>query len=150
VLIAYDRDKAGDRAAEKLSAELEAAGIATGRVLFPKGMDANEYALRVQPAAKSLGVALRNAEWRGNGTPAVGNEGLRPYAPDGCYPADASAPAEALEGGSGRRGAECRSSYGGPHWAARRHRASANRAAKLTRVDMPTVCPAIRPPLSRK
>ncbi len=34
---------------------------------FPKGMDANEYALKVTPAAKSLGVLIRKAEWLGDG-----------------------------------------------------------------------------------
>jgi len=67
VLIAYDRDEAGDKAAEKLAAELEGMGIGTSRVLFPKGMDANEYALKVQPAEKSLGAALRSAGWMGAG-----------------------------------------------------------------------------------
>jgi DNA primase catalytic core len=46
VLIAYDRDEAGDRAAVKLSDKLSAEGIATYRVQFPRGMDANEYALK--------------------------------------------------------------------------------------------------------
>ena len=32
------------------------------RVRFPRGMDANDYAVRVTPAAKSLGVLLRSAE----------------------------------------------------------------------------------------
>ena len=63
VLIAYDRDDAGDRAAERLSGELCELGIGSARVLFPRGMDANEYALKVTPAAKSLGVALRQAVW---------------------------------------------------------------------------------------
>ena len=71
VLIAFDRDEAGDRAAEKLSAELEENGIATARVVFPKGMDANEYALRVHPAEKSLGLVLRQAEWLGSGKPSM-------------------------------------------------------------------------------
>ena len=35
-----------------------AMGIECFRVQFPKGMDANEYALKVTPAAKSLGVLL--------------------------------------------------------------------------------------------
>jgi DNA primase len=75
VLIAYDRDVAGDGAAEKLAEKLTAAGPSTGlrtgiecfRVQFPKGMDANAYALKVAPAAKSLGVLLRHAEWMGKG-----------------------------------------------------------------------------------
>ncbi len=78
VLIAFDRDEAGDRAAEKLSAELEENGIASARVLFPKGMDANEYALRVHPAEKSLGLVLRQAEWLGNGKPPVSVESVEP------------------------------------------------------------------------
>jgi DNA primase len=69
VLIAYDRDEAGDRAAEKLSAQLNAAGLDCYRILFPKGMDANEYALKVGPAHKSLGVAIRAAQWLGKGQP---------------------------------------------------------------------------------
>ncbi|HEX2873542.1 MAG TPA: CHC2 zinc finger domain-containing protein [Polyangiaceae bacterium] len=63
VLIAYDRDEAGDRAAEKLAVELSTMGIEVLRVLFPKNMDANSYALKVQPAAQSLGLVLRKAEW---------------------------------------------------------------------------------------
>lgn len=67
VLIAYDRDEAGERAAEKLSRELMREGLDCYRILFPKGMDANEYALKVGPAAKSLGVAIRAAQWLGKG-----------------------------------------------------------------------------------
>jgi hypothetical protein len=67
VRIAYDRDDAGDAAAEKLSVELQSMGIETYRVLFPRGMDANEYALKVGPAEKSLGLVLRKAEWLGKG-----------------------------------------------------------------------------------
>src|SRR5271167_4328661 len=69
VLIAYDRDEAGDRAAEKLAQQLTAAGLDAYRILFPKGMDANEYALKVGPPAKSLGVAIRAAQWLGKGKP---------------------------------------------------------------------------------
>lgn len=71
VLIAYDRDAAGDGAAEKLAERLTAAGIECFRVQFPKGMDANAYVLKVAPAARSLGVLLRHAEWMGKGTPPV-------------------------------------------------------------------------------
>ena len=69
MLIAYDRDEAGDRAAEKLAAQLMSEGLDCYRVLFPKGMDANEYALKVTPAVKSLGVAIRSAQWMGKGKP---------------------------------------------------------------------------------
>ena len=67
VRIAYDRDEAGDRAAAKLGEELNAMGIETYRVLFPKGMDANEYAMKMSPPAKALDLVLRHAEWMGKG-----------------------------------------------------------------------------------
>jgi DNA primase len=67
VLIAYDRDEAGDRAAEKLAEKLMGRGIACHRIRFPKGLDANAYALKVLPAAKNLGLLVRTAEWMGSG-----------------------------------------------------------------------------------
>ncbi len=69
VLIAYDRDEAGDRAAEKLAQQLIVEGLDGYRILFPKNMDANEYALKVGPPHKSLGVAIRSAQWLGKGKP---------------------------------------------------------------------------------
>jgi DNA primase catalytic core len=67
VLIAFDRDEPGERGAAKLAERLQALGIDCFRVVFPKGMDANEYAAKVQPAAKSLGLLIRKAEWLGKG-----------------------------------------------------------------------------------
>lgn len=67
VLLAYDRDEPGERAASKLAAELMAAGIECWRIQFPKGMDANDYARKVTPAAKSLGITIRKAVWLGKG-----------------------------------------------------------------------------------
>ena len=67
MLIAYDRDKAGEEATHKLSKRLIKAGIDCYWIQFPKGMDANEYALSVQPANKSLGVVIRSAVWLGKG-----------------------------------------------------------------------------------
>ena len=69
VLIAYDRDEAGEKAAQKLAVQLNEAGLDAYRIHFPKGMDANEYALKVGPASKSLGVAIRSAQWLGKGKP---------------------------------------------------------------------------------
>jgi len=69
VLIAYDRDEAGEKAAASLAEELLSMGIDCYRVLFPKGMDANEYAVKVKPASRSLGVLLNKAQWLGNGKP---------------------------------------------------------------------------------
>jgi DNA primase catalytic core len=67
VYISYDRDEAGDKAAAALAEELMGLGLECFRVQFPKGMDANEYSLKVQPAARSLGVLLNKAEWLGKG-----------------------------------------------------------------------------------
>lgn len=67
VLIAYDRDDAGDEGAAALGKSLEAEGFDCYRVQFPRGMDANEYAMKVTPASKSLGVALRQASFMGSG-----------------------------------------------------------------------------------
>jgi len=68
VLIAFDRDEAGERGAAKVAEKLLAAGIDCYRIQFPKGMDANEYALKVTPPQKSLGVVIRKAVWLGKGT----------------------------------------------------------------------------------
>ncbi len=67
VLIAYDRDDAGNSATEKLAKQLIESGIDCYRIQFPKNMDANSYALQVQPANKSLGVVIRSAVWQGKG-----------------------------------------------------------------------------------
>jgi energy-coupling factor transporter ATP-binding protein EcfA2 len=84
VLIAYDADDAGNAAAEKLAMKLMVEGFDCYRIRFPKGMDANEYAvqgctnaagagcagaaaLAVKPAVQSLGLVIRQAEWMGNG-----------------------------------------------------------------------------------
>ncbi len=67
VLIAYDRDAAGDAAAEKLAEQLMESGIEAFRLQFPKGMDANAYACQVTPASKSLSVVIRSAQWLGKG-----------------------------------------------------------------------------------
>jgi DNA primase len=67
VLIAYDRDEAGEKAAIELGNELIAMGIDCYRVLFPKGMDANAYGRKIRPATKSLGILLNKVEWLGKG-----------------------------------------------------------------------------------
>lgn len=69
VWIAYDRDEAGEKAALALAEELLAKGIECFRVLFPHGMDANDYARKVTPATKILEIALNKAQWLGKGKP---------------------------------------------------------------------------------
>jgi hypothetical protein len=65
VYIAFDRDEAGDTAAERTAATLISEGIECLRVQFPKGMDANEYACAMKPASKSLQVLINAAAWMG-------------------------------------------------------------------------------------
>jgi len=62
VRIAYDADDAGNKAAIRDAERLAAQGIDVYRVKFPHGMDANEYALKVLPAHKSLETAVRCSE----------------------------------------------------------------------------------------
>jgi DNA primase len=61
LLIAYDADEAGDRAAEALAHELAPHGIACVRLVFPRGLDANAYALTVASPAEAFGTLLRTA-----------------------------------------------------------------------------------------
>jgi len=70
VLIAYDRDEAGDTAAAALAEQLIGAGLACYRVQFPLGLDANAFAVKCPPATASLGERIRQAVWLGAG-PAV-------------------------------------------------------------------------------
>jgi DNA primase catalytic core len=63
VLLAFDRDQAGEREAEALAPRLRTAGMEVYRIEFPWGMDANSYALTVKPARKSLELLVRKALW---------------------------------------------------------------------------------------
>jgi DNA primase catalytic core len=67
VYLAYDRDTAGDRAAARDAARFLAKGVECLRIKFPGGMDANEYARKVTPAAQSLRLLIQSAEWLGKG-----------------------------------------------------------------------------------
>jgi DNA primase catalytic core len=71
VLIAFDRDEAGERGAAKVAERLMARGVDCRRVLFPHGQDANEYARKVQPADKALAVLLNAAQWLGKASPSL-------------------------------------------------------------------------------
>jgi DNA primase len=89
VLIAYDRDEAGERGAAKAAQRLMEAGLACYRLQFPKGMDANSYALKVTPAAKSLGLLIRKAVWLGQGEPPA--EGPGQHVENAPLPGEAAA-----------------------------------------------------------
>jgi len=67
ILIAFDNDDGGNKATGKHAEALTSLGIELFRLQFPAGMDANEYALKLQPAAKALDLVIRKAEWLGKG-----------------------------------------------------------------------------------
>src|SRR5580700_3802281 len=99
VLIAFDRDEAGDRGAAALADRLGAEGVECFRVLFPAGQDANSFACGVKEPAGALAQLLREAVWIGAGEPAA-----RPApAPDESEPAGdppPPAPVEPEQGGA--------------------------------------------------
>ncbi|MFC0075293.1 CHC2 zinc finger domain-containing protein, partial [Samsonia erythrinae] len=61
VLIAFDNDAAGDEGAEKLASVLAADGITPFRVVFPAGMDANEYLCQVAEPEAAFGLLVDGA-----------------------------------------------------------------------------------------
>lgn len=68
LLIAYDSDDAGDRAAVKLAEKLVEQGIQCFRLRFPRGMDANNYARQLQEPQtikKAFDNLIKNAHWMG-------------------------------------------------------------------------------------
>lgn len=69
VFIAFDRDEAGERGAERLAERLLAAGLEVLQVQLPRGMDVNAYARKVQPATQALALVLRQARWVGGVAP---------------------------------------------------------------------------------
>jgi len=94
VLIAFDRDEAGDKGAQDVAAQLAAYGVECLRVLFPHGQDANSYALAVTPAEKALGVLLRAALPLGEqAVPASVRRGVDAATSKPAVSSDVSAPA---------------------------------------------------------
>ena len=105
-LIAFDRDGAGDRAAAALAERLMGVGIECWRIEFARGMDANEYALKVKPAAKSLGDRIRKALWLGKGARPLREPGKRDAVAEWKGHAaeePSAAPRESSRGRHGRR-----------------------------------------------
>ncbi|MFP1727462.1 CHC2 zinc finger domain-containing protein [Lonsdalea quercina] len=94
VLIAYDRDEAGDRGAERVAADLLEAGIEAWRVRFPPGLDANAYALKSGSPESALGLALEQAAWMGKGTGPGAVFSHETVAESSVNPSSLTAPAE--------------------------------------------------------
>ena len=95
VVLAYDADEAGNRAAIKHTERLAAHGIDVRRMRFPLGMDANEYALRVKPADKFLQKAYHNAE-PPDAVPVIPDEFTPPACASSSLAAEVAAKEEAV------------------------------------------------------
>jgi len=76
VHLAYDADKAGNRAAERDAQRLASHGIEARRVRFPPGQDANSYACGSSDPAKALAAITAASEWMPGGV-----DGARADAP---------------------------------------------------------------------
>ena len=95
VLIGYDNDDAGNKAAQSLATSLLEEGIECFRVQLPAGQDLNDVAVGARNPTDVLGRAIRTATWMGKG---VGPKTRRhaPALPE-PEPASSSAAAVALE-----------------------------------------------------
>ncbi len=72
VLLAFDADAAGDKAALKLSAQMiERLGCEVFRVEFSPGTDANDVAVNSRIPEDALAMLVRTATWIGGGVPAA-------------------------------------------------------------------------------
>lgn len=65
VVLAFDSDEAGDRAAQELAPRLDAQGLEVQRLRLPAGHDVNSYALACSDPSRALREALSNAVWMG-------------------------------------------------------------------------------------
>ncbi|MEO0511178.1 MAG: CHC2 zinc finger domain-containing protein [Verrucomicrobiota bacterium] len=63
IILGYDQDEAGGRAARRDAERLHLLGIDCYRISLPYGLDVNDYALKVTPAPKSLKVLLNSVSW---------------------------------------------------------------------------------------
>src|ERR1035437_2819114 len=63
IVLAFDADEAGDRAALELAPRLASEGLEVQRMALPVGLDVNGYALESVDPAMSLRVALERASW---------------------------------------------------------------------------------------
>jgi DNA primase len=85
VLIAFDADDAGDKAATKLGKTLTAGGVECFRVRFPAGTDANDVACGAKNPTDALGRLIRSAAWMSTGpAPAKRHPGTAIEPPPGA------------------------------------------------------------------
>ena len=68
VLLAFDADEAGDKAARRLARQLLDRGVEVFRVGLPTGSDVNDVVRAAKQPTDELGRLLRKAAWMGTGT----------------------------------------------------------------------------------
>lgn len=68
VLLAFDADEAGDKAARRLARQLLDRGVEVFRVGLPTGSDVNDVVRSAKQPTDELGRLLRKAAWMGAGT----------------------------------------------------------------------------------
>lgn len=68
VLLAFDADEAGERAARRLAGQLLERGVEVFRVGLPTGSDNNDVVRQAKQPTDELGRLLRRAAWMGTGT----------------------------------------------------------------------------------
>jgi DNA primase catalytic core len=98
VLIAYDNDDAGNKAANALATELLADGLECFRIEWPAGQDVNDVAVAARAPTDVLGHAIRKARWMGKGAPPTTRRATPipepPPAPLAAEPSNADEPLE--------------------------------------------------------
>lgn len=67
VMIAFGRDADGDRGTKRVAAPLTDASFDCFRIVFPAGMDANDYWVKRSPGTDGFEKLLRQATWLGKG-----------------------------------------------------------------------------------
>jgi DNA primase len=115
VLVAFDRDEAGDRAARRVGELLMAAGIECFRVEWPAGADVNDVARQAKSPTDALSRYLRKAAFMGSGpapadrrhaapvataAPAAPAGEAAPTSEEAAAPSLAAAPTPAIEPGA--------------------------------------------------
>jgi hypothetical protein len=95
VLLAFDADEAGDKAARRLARQLLDRGVEVFRVNLPAGSDVNDVVRQAKQPTDELGRLLRRAAWMGAGVAPNSRTSSPPFAavevPD-SFAADVVAP----------------------------------------------------------
>ncbi len=94
VLVAFDADEAGDKAARRLARQLLDRGVEVFRVNLPAGSDVNDVVRQAKQPSDELGRLLRRAAWMGAGVAPTARTSTLTAAVDveGSFAADVVAP----------------------------------------------------------